>query len=153
MSTSAKTRLVGLNHVALEVGDVEAALDFYGRIFEFDLRGSHENDEGRRVMAFIDMGDQFLALSEGRTQEADRGRHFGLVVEDRSNVGELAGAAGAIPVDGSPFNFLDPWGNRIEIVDYRDVQFSKTDVVMAAMGLDPQKSDDAVAELDAKDMR
>ena len=148
-----KARLVGINHVALEVGDVEAALEFYGRIFEFELRGSKKTDEGRRVMAFIDMADQFLALSEGRTQEPDHGRHFGLVVNDRLNVDELARAAGAIPIDGSPFNYLDPWGNRIEIVEYRNVQFSKTDAAMAAVGGDPAKSDETHADLRVKGIR
>ena len=153
MNNIAKPRLVGLNHIALEVADVEAALVFYGRIFAFELRGSHEDDEGRCVMAFIDMGDQFLALSQGRIQGADDQRHFGLVVDDRSHVNALATAAGARPVDGAPFNFLDPWGNRIEIVEYRDVQFSKRNAVMAAMGLDPEKSEAAIAELANKNMR
>src|SRR5699024_4602172 len=107
-----KARAIGINHVALEVGDIEEALAFYGRIFDFELRGRGEG------MAFIDLGDQFIALSEGRTQAADAHRHFGLVVDDRSRVRALAEAAGAKLLDGKRLDFLDPWGNRIEVVEY-----------------------------------
>lgn len=144
-----KPRLVGLNHVALEVGDIEDALRFYRAVFSFELRGTHEDDEGRTVMAFLDMGDQFVALSAGRTQPPDTGRHFGLVVDDRSHVMELAKAAGATVLD-RPFNVLDPWGNHLEIVAYRDVQFTKTDGVLRAMGLDLDKTDEAREELRRK---
>src|SRR6266540_3610952 len=106
MSESARPRLVGVNHIALEVGDVEAALAFYRKIFEFELRG---RGPGR---AFIDMGDQFIALMEGRQRASDSRRHFGLVVDDRSRVRELAKAAGATMVEGDFLDFLDPWGNR-----------------------------------------
>ncbi len=106
-----KPKLVGMNHVALEVGDVEAALAFYGRIFEFTLRGRS------RGQAFIDMGDQFIALMETRRPHRDRNRHFGLVVDDRSRVVALAKAAGATMVDGPFLDFLDPWGNRIEVIE------------------------------------
>ena len=102
-----KPRLVGLNHIALEVGDVEEALRFYGSVFAFDLRGTHKDDQGRTVMAFIDLGDQFLALIGGRTQAPDTERHFGLVVDDRDVVMDLAKAAGASATD-RPFNFIDP---------------------------------------------
>ena len=95
---------------------MDEALRFYGSIFAFELRGSHKDDQGRTAMAFIDMGDQFLALSSGRTQAPDTGRHFGLVVDDRSEVMALAQAAGAKTTEGRPFNFLDPWGNHVEIV-------------------------------------
>ncbi|UXT85177.1 VOC family protein [Agrobacterium tumefaciens] len=147
-----KPRLVGLNHIALEVGDVESALDFYGAIFSFELRGSHKDDEGRMLMAFLDMGDQFLALSRGRRQAPDDGRHFGLVVDDRSAVKELATAAGAKFLDGKFIDFLDPWGNRIEIVEYGDLQFSKTDAVLKAMGLSLEKTPEALEELRKKGM-
>lgn len=100
-------------------------------------------------MAFIDMGDQFLALSEGRKQGPDDTRHFGLVVADRSNVRELAELAGAKMVEGS-FNFFDPWGNRVEVVEYRDVQFTKTDAVLNAMQIVPDKSERTKAELRGK---
>jgi catechol 2,3-dioxygenase-like lactoylglutathione lyase family enzyme len=144
-----KPRLVGLNHIALEVGDVEDALRFYESIFSFTLRGSHKNDQGRMDMAFIDMGDQFLALSSGRTQTPDTGRHFGLVVDDRSEAMALAKAAGAKILDRD-FNFLDPWGNHIEIVAYRDVQYSKRDEVLRSMGLALDKSEDARDQLAKK---
>ena len=136
-----KPRLVGINHVALEVGDIEAALDFYGRIFAFELRG---RGEGR---AFLDMGDQFLALSEGREQPADVHRHFGLVVDDRSRVRERAVAAGAEIVEGLFLDFRDPWGNRIEVVEYRDLQFTKAPAVLRGMGLDLDKTDKAMGQL------
>lgn len=100
-------------------------------------------------MAFIDMGDQFLALSSGRTQSPDTGRHFGLVVDDRSQVMALAKAAGAKALEGN-FNFLDPWGNHIEIVAYRDVQYSKLDGVLRSMGLALDKSEDAREQLRQK---
>ena len=114
MDENTKPRLVGINHIALEVGNIDEALAFYGRIFTFELRG-----RGQRS-AFIDMGDQFIALSEGRTQSADDDRHFGLVVDDRSQVRELAKAAGAKILEGGFLDFLDPWGNRIQVVDLHD---------------------------------
>jgi catechol 2,3-dioxygenase-like lactoylglutathione lyase family enzyme len=144
-----KPRLVGLNHIAIEVGDVEAALRFYEAVFSFELRGSHRDDQGRLAMAFIDMGDQFLALSSGRTQSPDTGRHFGLVVDDRSQVMALARAAGAEVLEAD-FNFLDPWGNHIEIVAYRDVQYSKVNEVLRWMGLALDKSKDAREQLRQK---
>ncbi|EAQ01645.1 Glyoxalase/bleomycin resistance protein/dioxygenase [Pseudooceanicola batsensis HTCC2597] len=138
-----KPKLVGVNHIALEVGDVAEALEFYGRIFDFDLRGKNEDDAGRITMAFIDMGDQFIALGQGREQGPDAHRHFGLVVDDRSTVADLARAAGADMVEGPFLDFRDPWGNRIEVVDYRDIQFTKADGVMAKLGVAPDKSDEA----------
>lgn len=149
MANNSRPNLVGINHVALEVGNVEEALSFYGAIFDFELRGSHQDETGRTTMAFIDMGDQFLALSEGRKQGPDDTRHFGLVVADRSNVRELAELAGAKMVEGS-FNFFDPWGNRVEVVEYRDVQFTKTDAVLNAMQIVPDKSERTKAELRGK---
>src|SRR5919112_3620473 len=136
------SKLVGINHVALEVGSIDEALEFYGRFFELRLRGVAPG------MAFIDMGDQFLALSEGRWQEHDAGRHFGLVVDDKDAV-RAALEAADVEIEPGPFlDFRDPWGNRIEIVDYRDVQFSKTPAVLRGMGFDGlQKTDKALAEL------
>jgi catechol 2,3-dioxygenase-like lactoylglutathione lyase family enzyme len=145
-----KPRLVGINHVALEVGNVEEALSFYGAIFDFRLRGRHQDEAGRTTMAFLDMGDQFLALSEGRSQSPNEARHFGLVVDDRSKVRELAKQAGATMIDGSFLDFFDPWGNRVEVVEYRDVQFMKTASVLKAMELSPDKSAEAKAELRKK---
>ncbi|KAA1176647.1 VOC family protein [Rhizobium tropici] len=147
-----RARLVGINHVALEVGNVEDALAFYHCIFKFELRGTHKDDEGRIAMAFIDMGDQFLALIRGRGQSPDESRHFGLVVDDRTSVRTLAEAAGATLVEGRFLDFLDPWGNRIEVVEYADLQFSKTDAVMRAMGLQIEKRAQARQELREKGM-
>jgi lactoylglutathione lyase len=123
-------RLVGINHVALEVGDVDQALAWYGRFFEFELRGR----AGAR-MAFIDMGDQFIALASGRTQAADDDRHFGLVVDDKEAVRAALIDAGISVRRSGSLDFYDPWGNRIQIVDYRDIQFTKTPGVLATMGL------------------
>lgn len=149
MTDVPKPRLVGINHVALEVGNVEEALSFYRTVFTFELRGSRQDETGRMTMAFLDMGDQFLALSGGRRQGRDDTRHFGLVVDDRSRVWELAKKAGANMIEGS-LNFFDPWGNRIEVVEYRDVQFTKADVVLNAKKLSLEKSDEAKAELSEK---
>ncbi|MFP3943060.1 MAG: VOC family protein [Alphaproteobacteria bacterium] len=146
MADTAKPRLVGINHVALEVGNIEEALAFYGRIFAFELRGRSEGH------AFIDMGDQFLALAEGRSQGPDEKRHFGLVVDDRGRVRELAEAAGAKLVGSSFLDFLDPWGNRVQVVEYRDLQFTKADHVLKGMGLDLAKSDEALSQLRRKGM-
>jgi lactoylglutathione lyase len=123
-------RLIGINHVALEVGDVEAALELYGRLFAFELRGR----AGR--MAFIDMGDQFLALSQGRRQGPDEGRHFGLVVDDKEAVRDAVVREGLQIVAGRGLDFLDPWGNRLEVVDYRDIQFSRVPGVMRKLGVE-----------------
>ena len=142
MAAAVKARLVGMNHVALEVGDVEEALEFYGRIFEVTLRGR----AGR--MAFVDIGDQFLALGEGRRQPADDHRHFGLVVDDKELALRLAREAGA-DVRGN--DFLDPWGNRVQVVAYADVQFTKAPEILSAMGLEGlEKSEAALEELRAK---
>ena len=139
---SPRPRLVGVNHVALEVGDVDEALAFYGRFFDFTLRGRG------RGMAFLDMGDQFLALGEGRTQPADEHRHFGLVVDDLEATRRALEEGGVEILPGRGLDFRDPWGNRIQVVDYRDVQFSKTPAVLRAMGLDGlEKSKRALAEL------
>ena len=138
-------RLVGINHVALEVGSIDAALEFYSRIFELELRGR----SGR--MAFIDMGDQFIAISEGRTQPPDRHRHFGLVVDDKEATRRALEAAGVEIQPGRDLDFLDPWGNQIQVVDYREVQFTKTPEVLRAMGVDDlEKSESAKEELRAK---
>jgi len=143
---SRKPRLVGMNHIALEVGDVEEALAFYGRIFEFTLRGRSKNQ------AFIDMGDQFLALMQVKEPHKDKHRHFGVVVDDRSAVRALAEAAGAEMVAGPFLDFLDPWGNRVEVVDYADIQFTKASHVLRGMGLKLDKNAKALRELADKGM-
>ncbi|MGB2952468.1 MAG: VOC family protein [Gaiellaceae bacterium] len=138
-------RLVGINHVALEVGDVEEALAWYGRIFELELRGRG------RGMAFVDMGDQFIALSAGRTQPPDRARHFGLVVDDKEATRHALEQAGAELLPSRGLDFVDPWGNHVQVVDYRDVQFTKAPEVLRGMGLDGlEKSERAMDELRAK---
>jgi lactoylglutathione lyase len=139
MSGEIKAKLVGINHVALEVGDVEEALEFYGRIFDVTLRGR----AGR--MAFIDIGDQFIALAGGRRQPPDDHRHFGLVVDDKEAALSAAREAGA-EVRGN--DFRDPWGNNVQVVAYEDVQFTKTPEILDAMGFDGlEKSERALEEL------
>ena len=139
-----RTRLVGINHVALEVGDVDEALDFYGRIFEFTLRGRMAG------AAFIDIGDQFIALMEGRSQSPDRARHFGLVVDDKEATRRALEAAGVELVPRRGLDFRDPWGNNVQVVQYDEVQFTKTDDVLRGMGLDLGKTEKALAELREK---
>jgi lactoylglutathione lyase len=129
MTESTKPRAMGLNHIALEVGDIEEALAFYGGLFKFELRGKSD------AMAFIDLGDQFIALQKGRKQVADDGRHFGLVVDDKEAARRALLAAGVTPIDGRFLDFRDPWGNRIEIVSYDNVQFTKAPNVLRGMGL------------------
>ena len=131
-------RLVGINHIALEVGDVDEALAWYGRFFEFELRGR----AGAR-MAFIDMGDQFIALAGGRSQPADESRHFGLVVDDKEAVRAALQDAGVSVRRSGSLDFHDPWGNHVQVVDYRDIQFSKTPSVLRAMHLDALDKTDA----------
>ena len=137
-------RLVGINHIALEVGDVEEALEWYGRIFDFELRGREPG------MAFVDMGDQFIAFSRGRTQPPDSHRHFGLVVDDKEAARAALEAAAAEILPGRGLNFRDPWGNLVQVVAYEDIQFTKTPEVMRGMRLELPKSDHARAELREK---
>jgi lactoylglutathione lyase len=133
-------RLVGINHVALEVSDLDAALELYGRLFDFELRGRMPG------MAFLDMGDQFLALSEGRRADPDEDRHFGLVVDNRDEVRAALLEAGIEPHGN--LRFIDPWGNAVEVVEYGDVQFTKAPEVLRGMGLDGlTKSEAARAQL------
>jgi predicted enzyme related to lactoylglutathione lyase len=139
-----RPRLIGINHVALEVGDLEAALEFYSGVFEFELRGRV------RGMAFLDMGDQFIALAEGRSQAPDDARHFGLVVDDLDAARQSLERAGAEILPGRGLDFRDPWGNHVQVVDYRRIQFSKTADVLAGMGVDGQKTPEAIAELREK---
>ncbi|HEY7002895.1 MAG TPA: VOC family protein [Gaiellaceae bacterium] len=140
-----RARLVGLNHVALEVGDVEEALAFYGRLFEFELRGR----AGR--MAFIDMGDQFIALAAGRTQPPDTHRHLGLVVDDKEAARAALQEAGVAVAPGGSVDFRDPWGNHVQVVDYREIQFTKAEEVLRGMGLEELgKTERALEELRSK---
>jgi catechol 2,3-dioxygenase-like lactoylglutathione lyase family enzyme len=133
-----RARLIGFNHIALEVGDLEQALDLYGRLFEFELRGRHGNS-----MAFIDIGDQFLALSSGRTQPPDEARHFGLVVDDKEAVRAAVEREGLETVSSRGLDFRDPWGNHFQVVDYRDVQFERTPGVKRRLGIEALEKTDA----------
>jgi lactoylglutathione lyase len=138
-------KLVGINHVALEVGDIDEALEWYGKIFELELRGRI-----RDAMAFVDMGDQFIAFSRGRTQPPDSQRHFGLVVDDKNAVREKLVEAD-VPVSPPPsVDFRDPWGNHVQVVDYREVQFTKDPMILRGMGLELEKTEKALAELRGK---
>jgi lactoylglutathione lyase len=136
-----QARLVGINHVALEVGDLDAALELYGRLFSVELRG-----RGRGT-AFVELGDQFLALSEGRSQGPDDGRHFGLVVDDKEAVRAAVREAGLEELSARGLRFRDPWGNNFEIVEYGDIQFTKAPEVLSGMGLELEKSESARKEL------
>ena len=147
MAQVKKARAIGFNHVALEVGDIDEALAFYGRLFEFELRGRS------KTSAFIDLGDQFLALQKGRTQAADDSRHFGLVVDDKDAVRRALAEAGVDPLPGQFLDFLDPCGNRVEIVSYKNVQFTKAPNVLRGMGLSHlPKNQKAIEELSGKGM-
>ena len=147
VSAAKKARAVGFNHVALEVGDIEAALAFYGRLFDFELRSKSD------TAAFIDLGDQFIALQKGRTQPADDGRHFGLVVDDKDAVRRALADAGIATLPGPFLDFRDPWGNRIEIVGYDNVQFTKAPNILRGMGLSHlAKNEAAIKELADKGM-
>jgi len=141
-----KPRLVGINHIALEVDDIERALAFYGKIFDFTLRAKRPGN------AFIELGDQFINLIQSGAEHHDWRRHFGLVVDNRSQVRALVEAAGGELLPGPFLDFLDPWGNRVEIVEYRDIQFTKAPHIMTAMGLDADKSEKARRELADKGM-
>src|SRR6266436_1241699 len=141
-----KPRLVDINHTALEVGDIDQALTFYGKIFDFTLRGKRPGN------AFVELGDQFINLMETSTPHEDRRRHFGLVVDDRSTVRARVEAAGGKLLPGPFLDFLDPWGNRVEIVEYANIQFTKAPQVLHAMGFDLDKNENARRELAEKGM-
>ena len=142
-----KVRPVGINHVAIEVGDIDEALAWYGELFELDVRSRNER------AAFISLGDQFINLSAGREQAPDSARHFGLVVTDKEVVRARLDELGIPPLPGRFLDFLDPWGNRVEIIGYTNIQFTKADHVLRGMGLEGlEKNESARAELRAKGM-
>ncbi|MEQ9642392.1 MAG: VOC family protein [Alphaproteobacteria bacterium] len=141
-----KPKMVGMNHVALEVDDLDAAIAFYRQIFDFELRGQGP------TQVEIDLGDQFIAIAKVDKPQRDNAKHVGIVVDDRSAVRELAAAAGATVLEGRFLDFIDPWGNRIEVVDYDNVQFSKAPNVLRGMGLALAKNDKARKELADKGM-
>jgi lactoylglutathione lyase len=147
MTDTARPQIVGINHIALEVGDIDEALAFHGRVFKFELRGKSDG------MAFIDLGDQFMALQKVLKQNTDAGRHFGLVVDDKEAARRALDAASVVPVEGQFLDFRDPWGNRIEIVGYDNIQFTKAPNVLRGMGLTHlTKNDSAKKELAKKGM-
>ena len=135
-------KLVGINHVALEVGDIDEALAWYGRLFEFELRGRAGN-----AMAFVDMGDQFIALARSGAEDHDSARHFGLVVDDKEAVRRALVEVGVTVSRPPSLDFHDPWGNQVQVVDYREVQFTKAPEVLRGMGLELEKTERAKAEL------
>lgn len=142
-----KAKVIGFNHIALEVGDIDEALAFYGRLFDFKLRSRTES------AAFIDLGDQFLALQKGRRQTPDDDRHVGLVVDDKQTVRDTLAEVGIEPLAGPFLDFRDPWGNRVEIVGYENIQFTKASHILRGMGLAHlAKSESAIEELRAKGM-
>jgi lactoylglutathione lyase len=126
---SERPRLIGINHVALEVGDIDEALAFYGALFDFEV------EERSSGAAFVQLGDQFIALMKGRSQPPDRARHFGLVVDDKEATRGALEAAGVEILPGRFLDFLDPWGNRVQVVQYDQIRFAKTDEVLREMGL------------------
>ena len=138
-------RLVGINHVALEVADLDEALAWYGQFFELELRGRIGSQ-----MAFVDLGDQFIALARGRTQAQDAERHFGLVVDDKAAVRASLEDAGVVVTRAPNCSFRDPWGNQVQVVDYREVQFTKAPEILRGMGLELDKTERAKAELREK---
>jgi lactoylglutathione lyase len=138
-------RLVGINHVALEVADLDEALAWYGQFFELELRSRIGSQ-----MAFVDLGDQFIALARGRTQPPDAARHFGLVVDDKAAVRAALENAGVAVTRAPNCSFRDPWGNHVQVVDYREVQFTKAPEILRGMGLELDKTEKALAELRAK---
>jgi catechol 2,3-dioxygenase-like lactoylglutathione lyase family enzyme len=148
MSEDRKPRLIGINHVAIEVADIDEALAWYGRIFDYKLRGKGERN------AFIDMGDQFINITKvaDYQHEGVERRHIGFVVDDRSRIIDLAKAAGARFVEGPFLDFLDPWGNRLEIIEYSNIQYTKAPHIMRGMGLDLDKNASARKELADKGM-
>ena len=142
-----KARAVGINHIALEVGDIDEALAFYGEFLEFTLRSKSE------TAAFIDLGDQFINLTKVADWPKDRHRHFGLVVTDKEAVRARIEEMGVEMASSRFLDFYDPWGNRIEIVPYDNIQFSKTSGVLRGMGLAGlSKNEKAQQELREKGM-
>jgi catechol 2,3-dioxygenase-like lactoylglutathione lyase family enzyme len=142
-----KARAVGINHIALEVGDIGEALAFYGAFLDFELERQSE------TAAFIYFGDQFINFALGREQGPDDRRHFGIAVDDKELVRETLVKMGVKPLDERFLDFLDPWGNRVEITTYTKIQYTKADHVLKGMGLGHlSKTEDALAELRKKNM-
>ena len=142
-----RARAVGINHVALEVGDIDEALEFYGRFLEFEIASRSD------TAAFIYFGDQFINFSKGRSQRPDDRRHFGIAVDDKALARRTLEEMGVEILDGRFLDFLDPWGNRVEITTYTNIQFTKAEHVLRGMGLAHlTKTPEALAELGKKGM-
>jgi extradiol dioxygenase family protein len=146
-SQQAKARAIGINHIALEVADIDEALEFYGRFLDFEI--ARRSD----TAAFVYFGDQFINFIKGRQQGPDERRHFGIAVDDKELARRKLKEAGVDMLEGPFLDFLDPWGNRVEITTYTNIQFTKADHVLRGMGLDHlRKTEEALAELRAKGM-
>ena len=146
-SSNPKAHAVGINHVAIEVGDIGKALEFYGHFLDFTV------EEESQDMAIIYFGDQFINLIRNDDRRPDEMRHFGIAVDDKELVRKTLESMGVKLIDSRFLDFLDPWGNRVEITTYTNIQFTKADHVLRGMGLGHlKKSDEALAELRAKDM-
>ena len=142
-----RARAVGINHVALEVGDIDEALQFYAGFLDFEI-ASRDADA-----AFIYFGDQFINFSRGRRQGPDEARHFGIAVDDKALARQRLEEMGVALLPGRFLDFLDPWGNRVEITTYTNIQFSKAEHVLRGMGLSHlAKTEEALAELRARGM-
>ncbi len=142
-----KARAVGINHIALEVGNIQEALDFYGRFIEFDIESQSD------TAAFIYFGDQFINFSLGRKQGPDDNRHFGIAVDNKELAKRTLEGMGVKFLGGPFLDFLDPWGNRVEITTYVNIQYTKADHILEGMGLGHlKKSDEAISELREKNM-
>ena len=146
-SQQARARAVGINHIALEVGDIDEALEFYGCFLDFEI--TRRSD----TAAFVYFGDQFINFIKGRRQGPDERRHFGIAVDDKELARRKLKEAGVDILDGPFLDFLDPWGNRVEITTYTNIQFTKADHVLRGMGLDHlTKTEEALQELRVKGM-
>ena len=144
-SKSMKARAVGINHVAVEVGDIGEALEFYGRFLDFQVE--EQSDE----MAIVYFGDQFINFIRNADRKPDQMRHFGIAVDDKPLARRALEDMGVKLLDSRFLDFLDPWGNRVELTTYTNIQFTKADHVLRGMGLAHlKKSEDAIAELRAK---
>ena len=154
-----KAKALGINHVVLEVGDLDEALNFYGAIFDIKVRtnkrfpdGRFRDESGTALSLFVDLGDQFLHFTKNDIQAPDALRHFGLVVDDRGPVRAALEKLGVELLDRG-LNFRDPWGNRVEVVPYDDIQFTKAPHVLHGMDAGSlEKSESAIAELTEKGM-
>jgi len=143
MTIPTKATAIGINHIALEVGNIAEALAFYGSFLNFTITSQSED------AAFIYFGDQFINFSKGRTQTPDEKRHFGIAVDDKELVRNTLTKMDVALLGGRFLDFLDPWGNRIEITTYTNIMFSKTTTILRGMGMDHlQKTDEALSELD-----